>query len=115
MAKTLYMAHTCTSVCYWPFTRPRPTPAKAIEAAENQVSRAILAKHGIVPPSQRSFGTWLRTNHPDIVAKSHDYIGEVRQVALSDDETPRQFRHRYCNISFHEATARSNTLGESLA
>ena len=113
MAKTLYIAHTALG--YWPFTRPRATPAKAIESGVNQVSRAILERLGIVPPSKGSFGTWLRTNHPDIVAESHDYIGEVRQVTLLDDETPRQFRKRFCNISFHEATTRANTLGEELA
>ena len=115
MARTLYMAHTCTSVCYWSFTRPKTTPAQAILAAENQVSRAILENRGIAPQSQGGFGAWLRTNHPDIVSESHDYIGEVRQVVLLDDDTPRQFRKRYCNISFHEATARANSFGESLA
>ena len=115
MARTLYMAHTCTSVCDWPFTRPRATPAKAIESAVNQVSSAILGRLGIVPPSEGSFSIWLRTNHPDIVAESHDFIGEVRQVTLSDDETPRQFRNRFCNISLNEVTAQTNSLGESLA
>lgn len=115
MASIRYMAHTCTSVCFWSFTRPKTTPAQAIYAAENQVSRALLENRGIVLPSQGSFGIWLRTNHPDIVSESHDYIGEVRQVALLDDETPRQFRKMYCNVSFHEATARTNSLGESLA
>lgn len=113
MVKTRYITHT--SLGFWSFTRPQLTPEKAVHAAENQVSRALLENRGIVPPSQGSFGIWLRTNHPDIVSESHDYIGEVRQVALLDDDTPRQFRKRYCNVSFHEATTQSNYWGESLA
>ena len=112
MAKTLYIAHTAFG--HWSFTVPKTTPSGAIYAAENQVSTALLKSRGIALQSQ-DFGVWLRTNHPDIVAESHDYIGEVRQVTLLDDEPPTQFRKRYCNISFHDATARANTLGEELA
>ena len=112
MAKIRYTAHTAFG--HWSFTTPKKTPSGAIYAAENQVSTALLESRGITPQSQ-GFGVWLRTNHPDIVTESHDYIGEVRRVTLLDDETPRQFRKRFCNISFQEATARANTLGESLA
>jgi len=112
VARVHYTAYT--AVGYWSFTTPKTTPSAAIYAAENQVSTALLKSRGITPQSQ-DFGVWLRTNHPDIVAESHDYIGEVRRVTLLDDETPRQFRKRFCNISFQEATARANTLGESLA
>ena len=97
--KTYYIAHT--SIGFWPFSTPRASPVKAIEAAENQVSTTLLKSRGISFPTE-SFGSWLRANHSDIVAESRDFIGEVRQVALLDGETPRQFRRRYCSISYQE-------------
>ena len=96
---TQYIAHT--SIGYWPFSTPRASPVKAIVAAENQVSTALLKSRGISFPTE-FFGSWLRANHPNIVAESHDYIGEVRQVALLDGETPREFRRRYCSICHQE-------------
>ena len=98
---TQYIAHT--SIGFWPFSTPRATSTKAIEAAENQISTALLKSRGIPFPTE-GFGSWLRANHPDIVAESHYYIGEVRQVSLLDGETPRQFRRRYCSISYQEDT-----------
>ena len=97
--RTYYIAYT--SIGYWTFTTPRSTPAKAVQAAENQVSTTILKSLSIPFPTQ-GFGDWLRTNHCDILARSHDFIGEVRSVILLNGETPRQFRRRYCSISFEE-------------
>ncbi len=96
---TQYIAYT--SIGFWPFSTPRASPVKAIIAAENQVSTALLKSRGTSFPTE-FFGSWLRANHPDIVAESHDYIGEVRQVSLLDGETPREFRRRYCSICHQE-------------
>ncbi len=111
MVKTRYMAHT--SLGFWSFSRPQTTPEKAIRAAENQVSRILLDRLGVTYPI--GFAAWLRSNHPDVVSEAHDYIGEVRQVVLLVDELPREFRYRYCNVSFLGETALVDSLGESFA
>ncbi len=111
MVKTRYMAHT--SLGFWSFSRPQTTPEKAIRAAENQVSRILLDRLGVT--YSIGFAAWLRSNHPDVVSEAHDYIGEVRQVVLLVDELPREFRYRYCNVSFLGEAARVDSLGESFA
>lgn len=114
MVKTRYLAHT--SLGFWSFSRPQTTPEKAIRAAENQVSRILLDRLGVTYKTNSiGFAAWLRSNHPDVVSEAHDYIGEVRQVVLLDDELPREFRYRYCNASFLGEAARVDSLGESFA
>ena len=112
MGKTYYIAYT--SLGRWPFTRPKRSPRKAIYAAENQVSFALLIGLGLPDNSgSSSFGVWLRSEHPKVVTMANDYIGEVRQVELLDDETPAEFRKRFCNVSYHEEATQTNALGEA--
>ena len=114
---THYIAYTSLDCgCRWPFTRPKRSPQKAIDAAQNQVSFALLRGLGLSDNSGSSnFGVWLRSEHPEVVTMANKYIGEVRQVELLDDETPSEFRHRFCNVSYHEEATRANALGESFA
>lgn len=117
MAKTRYIAYTSLACGgRWPFTRPRRSPQKAIYSAENQVSSALLVRLGLSDNSDSSsFGVWLRSEHPEVVTMANEYIGEVRQVELLDDETPSEFRHRFCNVSYHEEATQANARGESFA
>ena len=96
--KTHYTAYT--AIGYWPFTRPKLSIEKALHAAENQVSMEILAQAGQRFPTGSKFGSWLRINHMDIVKMSHQYIGEVRQVDVPVNQGPREFRKRYCRVTF---------------
>ena len=111
---TRYIAYT--SIGYWDFTTPKRSPQKAIHAAENQVSFALLVRLGLSDNSgSSSFGVWLRSEHRKVVTMANDYIGEVRAVELLDGETPRQFRKRFCNVSYHEEATQTNALGEAFA
>ena len=111
---TRYIAYT--SIGHWAFTRPKRSPQEATHAAENQISSALFESLGLPNnPGSLRFGEWLRSEHPDIVVMSHDYIGEVRAVELLDGEPPRQFRKRFCNVSYHEEATQTNALGEAFA
>ena len=96
--KTHYIAYT--AIGYWPFTRPKLSIEKALHAAENQVSMEILAQAGQRFPTGSKFGSWLRINNMDIVKMSHQYIGEVRQVDVPVNQSPKEFRKRYCRVTF---------------
>ena len=112
--ETRYIAYT--SIGHWPFTRPKRSPQEATHAAENQVSSALLERRGLPNNSgSMRFGEWLRSEHPEVVTMAYDYIGEVRQVELLGDETPRQFREKFCNVSYHEEATQTNALGEAFA
>ena len=111
---THYIAYT--SLGYWPFTRPKRSPQKAFYAAVNQVSSALLVSRGLPDNSgSMSFGVWVRSEHPEVVTMAYDYIGEVRQVELLDDEKPKQFREKFCNVSYHEEATQTNAQGEAFA
>ena len=113
--ETHYIAFTSLDCgCRWPFTRPKRSPQKAIYAAENQVSFALLVRLGLSDNSGSSnFGVWVRSEHPKVVTMANDYIGEVREVELLEGETPMQFRKRFCNVSYRDVATQANALGEA--
>ena len=100
-----------TFIGNFPITRPKSTPQGALYAAENQISRALLEKNKISADNIGSkYGVWIRTVYPNIIQDAQEYISEVREIQLKDGETPRQFRIRYCRVSFDDTALREELV-----
>ena len=89
-----YVTYVEKSLSGFVWTVPRLSKERSYRSAENMVSSKLLSDMGI-DPGFCDFSNVLRTNYPEVVISSRQYIGETREIELPEGVTPKQFQSQF--------------------
>ena len=82
------------------WTKPRRSKERSYQSAENMVSSKLLSERGI-GTNFPDFGNTIRTNFPDVVVASREYIGETREIELPEGMNPKQYQVLFHTVRYN--------------
>jgi len=89
-----YVTYVEKSLSGFVWTAPRLSKERSYRSAENMVSSKLLSDMGI-EPRFHDFSNVLRTNFPEVVIASREYIGVTREIEFPEEITPKQFQSQF--------------------